>query len=38
MINRSNLPVIYEERKFADGFRASCEYYTQFYQAENSLH
>lgn len=38
MLNRSNFPIIYEERKFASDFRVSCEYYTQLYQSENSLH
>ena len=38
MLNRSNLPILYEERHFPGEYRASCEYYTQVYQAENMLH
>lgn len=38
MLNRDNLPIIYQEQLFASDFRVSCEYYTQFYQSENSLH
>lgn len=38
MLNRSNLPILYEERHFQGEYRASCEYYTQIYQAENMLH
>lgn len=38
MLNRSTLPIVYEERHFPETFRASCEYYTQVYQAENLLH
>ena len=38
MFDRSNLPIIYQERMFSGDFRASCETYTQVYQAENMLH
>ena len=38
MLNRSCLPLALEDREFPDGFRASCQRYTQHYQHTHYLH
>lgn len=38
VLNRSCLPIAYEERSFFEPYRASCENYTQHYQNNHSLH
>ena len=38
MSNRSTFPIEPDEKTLDPAFPASCQYYTQHYQAHNSLH